>query len=136
MSYAQSLMKNSQVRLVVEMQVGDVFTNLREFEFARDFASEIGFRICLDGLSHSALGFLDFGRLGVDLYKVKWESEIDKLSPDQRGAIADNIQRAKPDRVILCHCDRPHAIQYGRGLGITLFQGWFVDNAMKRKTVA
>lgn len=135
-TFAQDLMKGRKARLVVEMQVGDVFTNLRDFDFARDFAREIGFRICLDGLSHTALSFLDFGRLGFDLYKMRWEAGIDELSPEQRGAIADNVKRAGAERMILCHCDRPHAVQYGRGLGIGLFQGWYIDNALKRKTVA
>jgi hypothetical protein len=112
--------------VVLEFHKIDVFADLGTFLYVRDFARKRGYRICLDGLSHLSLPFMDRGDLGVDLMKIYWTNDM----PDDRMHIRKLVEHAGEHRVILCRCDTEQAIEYGRSIGITLFQGKQVDSMM------
>ena len=112
--------------VVLEFHKIDVFADLGSFLYVRDFARRRGYRICLDGLSHLSLPFMDRGDLGVDLMKIYWTNDM----PDDRMHIRKLVEHAGEHRVILCRCDTDQAIEYGRSIGITLFQGKQVDTMM------
>lgn len=112
--------------VVLEFHKIDVFADLGSFLYVRDFARKRGYRICLDGLSHLSLPFMDRGDLGVDLMKIYWTNDM----PDDRIHIRKLVEHAGEHRVILCRCDNEQAIDYGRSIGITLFQGKQVDAMM------
>jgi len=48
----------------------DVFADLGSFLYVRDFARKRGYRICLDGLSHLSLPFMDRATSASDLMKI------------------------------------------------------------------
>ena len=133
--FVERVDRSGNSAFVVELQIGDVFANMKDFVFARDFSRESGFRICLDALSHASLNFVDFSRLDLALYKLFWDSEIDALPESSVNEIRDAVKAAGPERMILSRCDRPHAVPFGRGIGIGLFQGWRIDSVLKPKTV-
>ncbi|MDP6350991.1 MAG: hypothetical protein QF926_07780 [Alphaproteobacteria bacterium] len=133
--FVERVRRNDSSTFIVEFQVGDVFTNMKDFMFARDFSRESGFRICLDALSHASLTLIDFTRLDLALYKLFWDTEIDGLPESSLDDMKDAVKAAGPERMILSRCDRPHAVPFGRGLGIGLFQGWRIDSALRPKTV-
>lgn len=112
--------------VVLEFHKIDVFADLGTFLYVRDFARKRGYRICLDGLSHLSLPFMDRGDLGVDLMKIYWTNDM----PDDRMHIRKLVEHAGEHRVVLCRCDIDQAIEYGRSIGITLFQGKQVDTMM------
>lgn len=112
--------------VVLEFHKVDVFADVGSFLYVRDFARKRGYRICLDGLSHLSLPFMDRGDLGVDLMKIYWTNDM----PDDRMHIRKLIEHAGEHRVILCRCDNEHAIDYGRSIGVSLFQGKQVDAMM------
>ena len=89
---------------------------------------ERGYRVCLDGLTHLTAPFIDRERLGLDLIKVYWSQEM-LYDPSglRREAFREMIGQSGPTRVILCRCGNEEAIEYGRALGISLFQGNAVD---------
>ena len=87
----------------------------------------------LEGFCQSTAN--DFSRLDLALYKLFWDSEIDALPESSVNEIRDAVKAAGPERMILSRCDRPHAVPFGRGIGIGLFQGWRIDSALKPKTV-
>lgn len=118
--------------VVLEFHKIDVFADLGSFLYVRDFARKRGYRICLDGLSHLSLPFMDRGDLGVDLMKIYWTNDM----PDDRLHVRKLVEHAGEHRVILCRCDNEQAIDYGRSIGITLFQGKQVDAMMGGQTKA
>lgn len=118
--------------VVLEFHKIDVFADLGSFLYVRDFARKRGYRICLDGLSHLSLPFMDRGDLGVDLMKIYWNNDM----PDDRLHIRKLVEHAGEHRVILCRCDNEQAIEYGRSIGVTLFQGKQVDMMMGGQTKA
>lgn len=111
--------------IVLELQKVDIFADLGAYLFARDFAHDRGYRICIDGLTHQTMPFVDRDRLGADLVKVIWEPEMAEAT--RGAAFGEAVKRCGPSRVILCRCDSRQAVEFGQHHGITLFQGRFVE---------
>jgi hypothetical protein len=122
----------SRGTIVIELQKADIFYDLGAYMFARDFVHERGYRICVDGLNHQALRFIDRARLGADLLKLVWSSDLPEVlsNPSEREKLSQLILERSPGRIIMCRCDDPEAIHAGQSLGLTLFQGRYVDQRL------
>lgn len=112
--------------IVLELQKVDIFADLGAYLFARDFAHDRGYRICVDGLSYSMLPFVDRERLGADLIKLIWDTSL----TEEKDKKTDALRRIGVTRIILARCDTPSAIEYGHSVGITLFQGRHVEQTL------
>lgn len=119
--------------IVLELQKIDIFADLGAFLFARDFAHDRGYRICIDGLTHKMLPFVDRERLGVDLIKLVSEPSLAEATSAEASALRARIEAAGPSRVILCRCDNIDAIEWGHTMGITLFQGRHVEGMLAQE---
>jgi hypothetical protein len=118
--------------LMVEVQLLDLAADTGDFMLARDFLHARGHKICLDGVTPMNAGLLDIGRLGVDMVKVLWSSEMaDPAMLQRRGEIAGLVRRVGEARVILCRCGDAVAIESGHALGVNLFQGRYVDTLLE-----
>jgi EAL domain-containing protein (putative c-di-GMP-specific phosphodiesterase class I) len=113
--------------IVLELQKVDVFADLGAFLFARDFAHDRGYRICIDGVNIESLPFVDRERLGVDLIKIVWDQSMVNGMLPNGTTLESYVQRCGASRVILCRCDAQDAIETGQSVGITLFQGRHVE---------
>ncbi|MBI5120434.1 MAG: EAL domain-containing protein [Rhodospirillales bacterium] len=122
----------SRGTIVIELQKTDIFYDLSAFMFARDFVHERGYRICIDGLNHQALRFVDRAKLGADLIKLVWSADLPEILANdvERDKLTQLILERSPGRMIMCRCDTVEAIQLGQSLGLTLFQGRFVDQRL------
>jgi EAL domain-containing protein (putative c-di-GMP-specific phosphodiesterase class I) len=120
-------------KVVVEMQVLDIFADMNTYGYARDTLQERGYRVVVDGLNPLALQFLDPGLLKSDFVKINWDSayegevEAERLQ-DMRAVIASTGKEG----VILARVDTEEAVKWGLNLGITRFQGFFVDDLMEK----
>ena len=123
--------KKTNKVIVFELQLSDVYSDIGSYLFARDFVRERGYRVCLDGLSPLVFPCVARDRLGFDLEKIVWAPEIERDTPmAQREFLRASIAAAGPSRVILCRCDNDVAIKFGHSVGITLFQGRYVDKLL------
>lgn len=114
--------------IVIELQIMDVFADLGAYLFARDLVRERGYRICLDGLNHLMFEHLGRDKLGVDLVKLVWGSEMASLSkPEAIKGLRDKLVETGLTRIILCRCDTAQSIEIGRNVGVGLFQGRHID---------
>jgi len=121
---------NERGTIVLELQKVDVFADLAAFLFARDFARERGYRICIDGVTIDSLPFIDRARLGIDLLKLIWDSALIEGKLSDGSALGAYVSRCGPSRTILCRCDSAHAISLGQSVGISLFQGRYVEQML------
>lgn len=130
--FDQSLRTGSRGTIVVELQPVDIFADFDAFMFARDFAREKGYRICLDGVGVHFFEFIDRKKLGIDLVKLVWSPDLSNQGNQaRRDKIAAHIQEIGKSRIILSRCDTPAAIRVGQSLGITMFQGRYVDSVLQ-----
>jgi EAL domain-containing protein (putative c-di-GMP-specific phosphodiesterase class I) len=131
LQFDQVVKPSVKVSLVIELQVSDVFEDMRAFHMARETVQKLGYRMCLDGLSDLSFVQVDRERLGFDLVKLQWNADI---SADVRGGanrrILEVVKAAGANRVILTRCDNRQAVDYGQAMGLSLFQGRYLDKLM------
>ncbi|WP_366654251.1 hypothetical protein [Fodinicurvata sp. EGI_FJ10296] len=121
-------------RLVIELQKMDIFSDMGAYMFARDYLHEKGYKVCLDAMTHLTLPFVDRERLGLDLVKIFWSPEL--LTPGREKLLDDletHVQKAGRARIIMARCDDRNAIEMGRRLGISLFQGYHIDKLLAKR---
>jgi len=122
----------SRRTIVVELHIVGVMADFSAFLFAREFLRDRGYRVCLDGVGALALPAIDPEVLGADLVKLWWSGETcDGIGERDGARTKEAVARLVPERVILSHCDNEQAVEFGRSLGITLFQGHQVDHLLK-----
>lgn len=128
-----SLRMGSRGTLVIELQLIDILSDFANFQFARDFAREKAYRICLDGVTPETLAFVDRHRLGVDLVKLNASPVFDLNGPeDKREEVAEHVARVGKGRVILARCDNDAMVRAGQKMGITMYQGRYLDQLLHR----
>lgn len=87
--------------IVLELQKVDVFVDLGAFLFARDFAHDRGYRICIDGVNLESLPFVDRERLGIDLVKMVWHPDMPQGLMPNGDSLDNYVRRCGASRVIL-----------------------------------
>ncbi len=128
MQFDEGISASRRGSLVLEVQNVDVFADLGAFLFAREFVQEKGYRICLDGLTYQTFSMVDRGRLGVDYMKVHWHPELMDGGEEMVAKLKALVKESGKGTVILTRCDNREAIDYGKSVGIRLFQGRFIEH--------
>jgi EAL domain-containing protein (putative c-di-GMP-specific phosphodiesterase class I) len=120
--------------VVLEVRLEDIFADLGAFAFARDFVHERGYRICVDGVTMKTFPYADTNRLGVAYAKLAWAPEIAAMASTDRGKeLKAMVRERRRGRTILSRCDTDVAVRIGQQLGITLFQGRYIDGLLREK---
>ncbi len=114
--------------MIIELQKVDIFADLGAYLFAREYVQDKGYRVCLDGLTHKTMGMVDRERLGADIVKLVWHSDMVDGGPDMHEKVRTMVKRANPSKVILCRVDTREAVDFGQSVGIKMFQGHFIEN--------
>ncbi|MGE3770348.1 MAG: hypothetical protein AB7G06_05280 [Bdellovibrionales bacterium] len=121
-------------KLVIEMQVIDVFADLGAYLFARDYLQERGYRVCLDGLTHLTLRYIDRAKLGADLVKLYWMPEgVNTMDPNMMAQFKALVAQSGQARTILCRCEDEFALEFGRTSGIMMFQGYYIERMLAKQ---
>ena len=133
LDFDEQLNKGTRGGIVIELQLFDVYANLGSFLFARDFLRERGYKFCLDATTHMSLPLIDRAELGFDLVKLLWSSDLaDRLRGPGGRTLRSAAEKVGPERLILAHCDSERALDVGEVLGITLYQGYLLDEMLAR----
>ena len=114
--------------MIIELQKEDIFCDLSAYVFAREFVQEKGYKVCLDGLTMETIGFIDRERLGADLAKLIWHPDLADGSDELHSKLKNIVKSGGPDRVIMCRCDNRESVDFGRSMGINLFQGRHIES--------
>lgn len=115
-------------KVVVEMQVIDVFADPKTYGYARDFLQDRGYRVLIDGLDPQSLQYFDPSILRSDFLKIGWSAALqDEDSEAQVKEIKGIIDHVGKDSLILARVDTEKAVKWGLSLGINRFQGFFID---------
>jgi EAL domain-containing protein (putative c-di-GMP-specific phosphodiesterase class I) len=129
--FDNAIKPSAKVAMVVEIPVVDVFADMVGFTTARKHLQKLGYRVCLDGVSTDNFTMLDREKLGVDLVKLQWNADVESdLNSPHNQSLIKSVQAMGSNRVILCRCDNKQAVQYGQALGISLFQGRYIDSVL------
>ena len=117
--------------IIIEIQIGDVFSDISAFVAARNILNKLGYKICLDGVTNLSILQIDREKLGFDLAKLQWNADLeDDLGVEENKVLMKAIESFGEHRVILTRCDSRQAVNYGQAMGINLFQGRFIDKML------
>ena len=123
--------------IVLELQLVDIFSDIKAFILAKTFAQYRGYKICIDGVTVDKLKYIDREQLNGDLLKIIWHpSFMDMVREDSH--FTDYANRAERAKMILCRVDDPQAVEVGNSLGINLYQGRYIQRmltAQPKKTI-
>ena len=130
--FHQAMGKNTS-KIIIEMQVIDIFADMSAFGYARDTLQERGYRVLVDGLSPLSLQFFNPGDLQSDFVKINWGAEFEGDTDATRIAqMRDVVTSTGKDSVILARVDTEEAVKWGLALGVSRFQGFFIDDLMDK----
>lgn len=116
-------------KVIIEMQVIDIFSDLDGFSIARNMLQQNGYRVLVDGISPVSMQFFDPAVLQADFIKIGWGKEFENEEDD--GSKVEDLRRIIRDAgsksIILSRVDSEAAISWGLNLGISRFQGFLMD---------
>ncbi len=124
----RSGMKNT---IVLELQPIDIFSDLRSYLTARDYAQNLGYKICIDGITYKTLKFIDRERLAADYIKLTWNQDL-PFALQEDAALTEKLLNIGPNRAILCRVDDEEALLVARKYNITLFQGRYIQHLLSK----
>jgi len=123
--------RDHAARVVIEIQIIDIFADFPAYASARDWLRDHGYRVLIDGLNPLALQFFDPGTLAADFVKVAWNPEFLAGIPDERVSdMRQAVESVGGDGMILARVDSEDAVKWALGLGIQRFQGHFIDRVV------
>lgn len=99
-------MKNT---IVLELQPIDIFSDLRSYLTARDYAQNLGYKICIDGVTYKTLKFIDRERLSADYVKLTWHQDL-PFALQEDAELTERLINIGPNRAILCRVDDEEAL--------------------------
>jgi len=119
-------------KVVVEIQMIDIFADMRSYIGARDWLQERGYRVLIDGLNPLTLDFFNPTTLKADFIKINWGPEVQGgLGQEQTQRIKTVVGNMKLGSVVLSRVDSEEGVSWGLGLGILCFQGHFIDKVVE-----
>ncbi len=115
--------------MVFEFRQANVLQQYDEYEVAANLISSRKGRIAVDAVFPETVGIVNMNRLNANYAKIFWrqgaESVLQNLSKEIEAMQDGGTQ------FILARVDDDLGIQVGHDLGITLFQGFHIDDMMK-----
>ncbi len=127
--FSRNIGEKIRRNMIIEIQLSDVFSDMQAFVAAKEMLHEMGYRVCLDGLTNLSIIQVDRNSLGFDLAKIFWNADIKfDARRKENQQLAEAIDRCGKSRVILARCDNKDAIYYGQAVGVSLFQGRYIDS--------
>lgn len=137
LEFDENINPSQRSTIVLELQLADIFSDIKAFILAKTFAQYRGYKICIDGITVDKLQYIDREHLDGDLIKIIWHpSFMDVIKEDKH--FTDYVNKAERARMILCRVDDPQAVEVGNSLGINLYQGRYIQRmlaAQPRKTI-
>lgn len=137
LEFDESISPSMRSTIVLELQLVDIFSDVRAFNLAKLFAQSRGYKICIDGITVDKLQYINRSNLEADLIKIIWHpSFAEAISTDKH--FTDYVNKAERAKMILCRVDDENAVELGNSLGINLYQGRYVQkllSALPKKVI-
>ncbi len=129
LAFDESISASMRPSIILELQLVDIFSDIKSFVLAKTFAQARGYKICIDGITVDKLKYLNRANLNCDLMKIIWHPAFTEVVNEDKHFM-DYINKAERAKMILCRIDDPSAIEVGNSLGINLYQGRYVQRLL------
>lgn len=124
-TFCHNLDQRERENIIFEISATDILLNITPAIRAIRALQEQQFSVAIDGLTLDLLPYIRADRLKTELIKIHVLRDHIKLLRDEDCLNA--LRRLPLERIIFSRCDHEGVIQAGQTLGISMFQGWLVD---------
>lgn len=112
--------------ITFEINRGEMLMNFEATQAAIIALKREGYKVALDALHPGMLPYLNCAAFDVAYLKVRCGKDMIEQAQD---SVALQALRALPkEKVILYRCDSDAALEFGKIIGASLFQGWYIDD--------
>jgi len=115
--------------VVFEFRQSNILQNFEEFMVACELIRSHNGTIAIDAIFPETIGIVNLARLNANLAKIFWRSGAEDILPKYREEII-NIQKSGTV-LVLARLDDEIGLKMGHDLGITMFQGFYVDKLLE-----
>jgi hypothetical protein len=118
-------------RMTFEFRQADIVEHFDEFEVARGMIEAMGASIGVDKIFPQTLGLVDLDYVGAKYAKVLWRADEEAVLRE-RGKTFKYMADCGL-QPILIRVDNAKALTVGAELGVSAFQGFLIDDSMRKR---
>lgn len=128
LKFDESIEPSCKQTILLELKQNEIFADIPAYLKAAQFAHGRGYRICMDMVTFDSLPFIQREKLGLDMIKVMWSPTV--LQRPITQELYNAVKAVDPMRIILCRVDDKTAVEFAQPLGISFFQGYYVQKLL------
>ncbi|MDD4617142.1 MAG: EAL domain-containing protein [Alphaproteobacteria bacterium] len=128
--FVRAVPRNERQNIGFEIHFGDIFQDFSLTLSAFQVLKREGFSVIIDNITPDVVPYVDLERLPVDALKI--DASKDRLPQLNEPAVRKALERVPSSKLFFNHCDSAEAIKIGRALGVTVFQGWLIDDIVNK----
>jgi hypothetical protein len=118
-------------QIAFELHRGDLLQDFARTLGAIETLKKEGFQVALDGITPDILTYLNIAAFNAEFVKIN-------VARDRAATLADPAVRKAlatipPERLVFYRCDSETSFKMGQDLGVSLFQGWLIDDKVRGK---
>jgi EAL domain-containing protein (putative c-di-GMP-specific phosphodiesterase class I) len=129
--FARGIPRDQRSKVGFEIHRGDLLQDFARSLGAFETLRQEGFKVALDAMTPDMAPYLNMAAFNVDYIKINVSRDRADLLSDP--AIRKALAQIPPDRMIFFRCDNEKALAAGIEMGVTLFQGWLIDDAATKR---
>jgi len=116
--------------VIFEFRQSNIVENFDEFQVARGLIKSKGATIAVDQIFPQTVGLVDLDYIGASIAKIHWRNGAEDILKERERAVKYLIDcNVLP---VLIRVDNARAIEVGERMGINLFQGFLIDDMLKK----
>ncbi|MBM3515327.1 MAG: EAL domain-containing protein [Alphaproteobacteria bacterium] len=116
--------------LSFEFRQANIVENFDEFQVARGLIKAKGCSIVVDQIFPQTVGLVDLEYIGASMAKIHWRTGSEDILKERKRAIKYMMEcNVVP---IFVRVDQPRAFEVAADMGITMFQGFLIDEMLKK----
>lgn len=121
---------DSFTNIAFEFRQANILQHFDEYEVASELIRSKGGTISVDAIFPDAVGVVNMARLNANMAKIFWRPGAENVLPKFKKEIED-IQKAGT-LLVIARLDDEAGMKLGQELGITMYQGFHIDDLMDK----
>lgn len=115
-----------------ELHRGDLLQDFSLTLSALNVLRHEGFRTALDSITPEMVEYINLNKFAVD--RIKINVSKDRVTQLANPEIRKGLERLPHEKLIFFRCDNERALSIGRDMGVSIFQGWLIDDLAGKKS--
>lgn len=125
--------KHNDRPVIIEFRLLDIMAHAQNFVRAKNILKEKGYRVAIGGMDAFDFVFLNRRRQIADFEKIQWRDDYpQELIGDWKTQYMDASACAGRGRLILEGCKLAEAVNHGKQLGFSLFEGPYIESLYQK----